>query len=142
MRRPDALTRRRQRQHLPQRGVSVIEALVALLLLSIGMLGMASLHGRAIQYGTDAQDRVRAAMLANELVASLWATRSNTLSAAAIEAWQTRVSDAANIGLPNASGSVSTPDSNGVVTITITWRPPARPSAEGNLQYVTKVSLP
>jgi len=29
-----------------------------------------------------------------------------------------------------------------VATITISWRPPSRPSSAGNLQYITKVVLP
>lgn len=123
------------------RGVSVLEVLVALLLLSLGVIGMAALHARAIQYALDAEDRNRAALLANELSSTMWLNRSTTVASATLTSWQTKVSTVSGNGLPNGSGSVSV-DGSGVATITISWRPPSRPSSAGNLQYVTKVVLP
>jgi type IV pilus assembly protein PilV len=125
-----------------QRGSSLIEVLIAFLLLSVGMMGMAAMHGRAIQYSVDGQDRTRAALLASEMVSLMWAKRSNAPSNTDIAAWQSKVTSATASGLPNASGTVSTPDANGIVTITITWRPPNRSSSEGNFKYVTRAALP
>ena len=125
----------------PQRGATLIEVLVALLILSFGVLGVAALHGRAIQYAIDAEDRNRAALLANELASAMWLARSTSLASATVSAWQTRVSTATASGLPNGSGAVAT-DGAGLATITVTWRPPSRPVAAGNLHYVTKVLLP
>lgn len=124
-----------------QRGSTLVEVLIALLVLSVGVIGMAALHGRAIQYAIDAEDRNRAALLANELASQMWLARSTSLASGVVSAWQTRVATASASGLPNGSGSVTT-DAAGVATITITWRPPARPSSAGNLQYVTQVLLP
>ncbi|PXW96261.1 type IV pilus assembly protein PilV [Sphaerotilus hippei] len=124
-----------------QRGVSLIEALIAFLLLSIGVLGMAALHARAIQYAVDGEDRNRAALLASELSSQMWTARTTSLPAATITAWTTRVQTPTASGLPNATATVGTPDANGVVSITITWRPPARPSNEGSFRYITKVAL-
>lgn len=50
------------------RGFSLIEVLVTLILISIGVLGMVALQGRAIQYTQDSVQRNTAAMLANDLV--------------------------------------------------------------------------
>ncbi len=50
------------------RGFGLIEALVALVLISVGVLGMVALQGRAIQYTQDSVQRNTAAMLANDLV--------------------------------------------------------------------------
>lgn len=50
------------------RGFTLIEALVTLFLISIGVLGMVALQGRAIQYTQDSVQRNTAAMLANDLV--------------------------------------------------------------------------
>jgi type IV pilus assembly protein PilV len=119
----------------------VLEVLVALLLLSLGVIGMAALHARAIQYALDAEDRNRAALLANELSSTMWLNRSTTVASATLTSWQTQVSTVTGNGLPNGSGSVSV-DGSGVATITISWRPPSRPSSAGNLQYITKVVLP
>ncbi len=122
------------------RGVTLIEALIALLLLSFGLLGLGIMHGRAVQYSVDSQDRNRAATLAEELAGAMWAARTVSLPSTTISAWQSRVTSPTATGLPNASGSVSV--SGSVATITITWRPPSRASASGNFQYVTKVALP
>jgi len=49
-------------------GFSLMEALVTLLLIGIGVLGMSTLQVRAIQYTHDAAQRNAAAVLANDLV--------------------------------------------------------------------------
>lgn len=125
----------------PQRGITLLEGLIALLLLSFGVIGMAALHARAIQYALDAEDRNRAALLANELASLMWLAQTSSLPSATVAAWQTRVAAPTTGGLPNGSGSVAT-DAAGVATITVSWRPPNLPSGSGNQQYITKVLLP
>lgn len=56
------------------RGFSLIEVLVTLLLVTVGVLGMVAMQGRAIQYTTDSLHRTQAALLANELVEIIRAT--------------------------------------------------------------------
>ena len=68
----------------PARGVSLIEVLVALLVLSIGVLGLAALHGRALQHAVDAEDRLRAALLAERLGSEMWLRGSVSLPASVI----------------------------------------------------------
>ncbi len=129
----------------PTRGFTLIEALVALLLLCLGVLGVAAMHGRAVQYAVDAEDRNRAAVLANEMASLMWASRTtstSSLPSGALTAWQTRVADPTASGLPNASGAVGAPDTDGAALITITWRPPSRPSSAGSFSYSTRVVLP
>ena len=126
----------------PARGVSLIEVLVALLVLSIGVLGLAALHGRALQHAGDAEDRLRAALLAERLGSEMWLRGSVSLPASVIATWQAQVQDTATHGLPNATGTVGTPDSGGGVTITVRWRPPSRDAALGSHQYQTRVVLP
>lgn len=48
------------------RGFSLIEVMVTLLLLTVGMLGLVVMQGRGIQYTTDSAQRNNALMLANE----------------------------------------------------------------------------
>lgn len=50
------------------KGFSLIEVLVALLLTTIGILGMVALQGRSIQYTQDAMQRNAAVELANDLI--------------------------------------------------------------------------
>lgn len=51
------------------KGFSLIEVLVALLLTTVGVLGMVALQGRSVQYSQDSVQRNVAVDLANELVA-------------------------------------------------------------------------
>ena len=123
-------------------GFTLIEVLVALLIFSLGVLGMVGMQARAVQFGAQSEDRMRAALLADEMVASMWANHSTTPSSTALAAWQARVKDSTVSGLPNGAGTVSAADSSGVVTITITWRPPTRSSTSTGNSYMTQVVMP
>lgn len=125
-----------------QAGMTLIEVLVALLLFSFGVLGMVALQARASQYSFDAEDRSRAALLANEIATQMWMAQSTTLGSSVVSAWQARVQDTTVSGLPNATGSISDADADGVVTVEIRWRSPAKDSADADSSYVTKVVLP
>ncbi len=88
------------------RGFSMIEVLVAIVLISFGILGLVSLQARAAQYSVSAEDSQRAALLAGELAATMWGTNTVTLNAAVVDAWELRVADPSVAGLPNATGTV------------------------------------
>ncbi|MCY1400548.1 type IV pilus modification protein PilV [compost metagenome] len=64
-----------------QEGSSLIEVLVSLLLICIGLLGMAVAQGRAVQYTHDAALRSSAVMLANELLELMRSNRGALLGA-------------------------------------------------------------
>ncbi|QNH05715.1 type IV pilus modification protein PilV [Pseudomonas sp. B11D7D] len=51
-----------------QRGFSLIEVLVTLVLLTIGMLGLVAMQGRGIQFTADSVSRNNAVMLATEIM--------------------------------------------------------------------------
>ncbi|HCF3890620.1 TPA: type 4a pilus minor pilin PilV [Pseudomonas aeruginosa] len=59
---------------LHQSGFSMIEVLVALLLISIGVLGMIAMQGKTIQYTADSVERNKAAMLGSNLLESMRAS--------------------------------------------------------------------
>ncbi|MGJ7527002.1 type IV pilus modification protein PilV [Variovorax sp. GB1P17] len=60
-----------------QAGLSLIEVLMAVLLVSIGLLGAAGMHVRAIQFTTDTERRQMASMVASELMETM---RGDTLT--------------------------------------------------------------
>ncbi|GAA5157921.1 type IV pilus modification protein PilV [Viridibacterium curvum] len=97
-----------------QAGVALLEALIAILLFSVGILGMVALQARASQISVNSEDRALAAMLANEMVAEMWAQNSVTASTAG---WQARI---AASKLPSAQGLV-TKDSCGNTEVTVVW---------------------
>jgi len=125
-----------------QSGMSLIEVLVSLLIFSFAFLGLISMQSRAVQASTDAEDRSRAALLADELVSTMWTQKSLVLPPATIDLWQARVADQAASGLPAARPTVSAPDADGVVTIAITWRAPSRRVSDQDSQYVTRFTMP
>jgi type IV pilus assembly protein PilV len=55
-----------------QSGVMLIEALIALLIFSIGILGIVGMQASAVQASSDAKYRSDAALLANELLGRMW----------------------------------------------------------------------
>jgi type IV pilus assembly protein PilV len=126
-------------RHGRQRGVTLIEVMVAVLVFSFGMLGLVGLQARATQYSLSAEDANRAALLANEIVTTMWTSGSVTLASEVLDAWSARVEDAANGGLPNGTGEVVV--SGAVATVTITWRPPGATDTV-NHRYRTQVVLP
>ena len=54
-----------------QLGASMIEVMVALLILSIGLLGLAMLQGKTMRVNTNAMLRSQATLLANEIIESM-----------------------------------------------------------------------
>jgi type IV pilus assembly protein PilV len=55
-----------------QRGSFLLEALVSVLIVALGILGLIGLQARAIQNVDDAQYRGEAAYVANELLGQMW----------------------------------------------------------------------
>lgn len=123
----------------PSRGLSLIEVLVAIVLISFGILGLASLLARAVQVSVSAEDSQRAALMANEAATAMWGANSVTLPASAAADWQARVSDPAVAGLPNATGAIAV--AGNVARITVQWRAPRAAVGEEN-RYVTDVVIP
>jgi len=129
-----------------QTGMTLIEVLVAILIFSFGLIGLIGLQARALQFSTSAEDTSRAALLANEIAASITTTTISgtavSVSASAAAAWQTRAADPQSGGLPN--GAVAIAASGNSASITITWTPPSAASGAANAtnQYVTQVVVP
>ncbi|MCX7276525.1 MAG: type IV pilus modification protein PilV [Burkholderiales bacterium] len=123
-----------------QAGFALIEVLVSLLMFSLGVLGLVAMQTKATGYAVAAEDRTRAAMLANEIIACMWAEQSTSPST--LTAWAARVADPTVSGLPNATSSVSTDSSTGITTVTITWKSPSKLSTEASSKYFTYVVIP
>lgn len=124
-------------------GFSLIEILVSLLLFSFGVLGLVALQAQALKFSGDAEERIHAALLADEVISMMWAQQSASLSENELADWQTRVKTSAISGLPDtATGSVSTDSSSQVTTVSITWHSPSKLSSDNDSSYVTKIVIP
>ena len=68
---------RSHRQH----GGFLLEALVAVLIVALGILGLVGLQARAMQDTDESQYRSEAAFLANDVISQMWTSDQNTLEA-------------------------------------------------------------
>ena len=118
-----------------QRGVMLIEALIAILIFSIGILGIVGLQASAVQQSTDAKNRAEAAYLADQLMGAMW-TDNRTVanlqakyqscgsSCSGFWTWYGTVKKT----LPGVADSIAdtqpqvSVDGSGIVTITLSWR--------------------
>lgn len=122
-----------------QKGALLIEAMIALLIFSFGLLGLVGLRAVAIQNSNNAEERIRASMLANDMVSIIW-VKGKINPASEVATWKAFVEDPVKSGLPNPTANFEV---NGeVATITITWKAPSKKTADNTNQYVTNVAIP
>jgi type IV pilus assembly protein PilV len=117
-----------------QAGFSMIEALVAILILAIGLLGLAFLQAQGLKFNTSAYARTQASILASDIIdrmrinageATVYATTSasGTCDPTAttvqndITCWSSLLAAA----LPGGSGSIADLGGN-AFTITVSWQ--------------------
>lgn len=121
------------------RGVALIEVMVAVLILSLGILGLVGLQASAIGMSGEADDRSRAAMLADEAISAMWARRSVSLSEDELTAWE----EVVQAQLPNAEGAVqAVAGRTDAADISITWKPHASKTSEESRALKTRIYLP
>lgn len=127
-----------------QTGVVILEALIAILIFSMGILALVGMQATAINNVADAKYRSTAGFLADQMVGTVWATRQNGIIANAsnvmaanpdptfacnpcgaangnvyTQAWA--VSGVA-AGLPRGTAVIAI--SGAAVTVTVGWQPP------------------
>lgn len=134
----------------PESGFLLIEALIAILIFSLGILGLVALQAVVIKETTDAQYRVEASMFTNQLIAQMWAEDKVNLATNFASpngprylAWRADVVTAANGGLPNAAAQPPTVvfGANNQVTITIFWQLPGAVAGTPFHQHATTTQL-
>jgi type IV pilus assembly protein PilV len=123
------------------RGFAMIEALIALLIFSIGALGLVGLQVSMMQATGSAKHRAEAAFLASDLLGTMWADATN-LDAytetrcdgyARCKDWKEKVAAI----LPAGAAALVVSADSGLVSIKITWSLPR----EGDHQYVTSAAV-
>jgi type IV pilus assembly protein PilV len=116
-----------QRPVRAQRGFMLLEVLVAMLIFSIGVLGVVGLQASMTKAQTGSKYRADAAFLAQRLVGTIWAdvrnraeyTTANCSSNPRCSEWSANVATV----LPNGIPTVTV---NGdIVTVSIAWTPPS-----------------
>jgi type IV pilus assembly protein PilV len=125
-----------------QSGVVLLESLIAILVFSLGILGIVGMQATAVKQVTDARYRYEASLLVDQLLGTM---QVSDRSAAALQTrfstggagytgWLTKVSAT----LPDTATyppSVAV-SANGVVTIMVRWRAPNEGASADPHQYV------
>jgi len=121
-----------------QSGVMLLEALIGILIFSLGILAMVGMQAMGIKLATDSRDRAEASYLASQLVGEMWLNRAALASyqysgtgtaPAALTNWVAQV-DAAlpdvaanppivTVGASSLGASVGTE-----TTVTLRWKNP------------------
>lgn len=134
-----------------QSGIMLLEALIAILIFSLGVLGIVGLQASAVAASRDAKYRTDAGLLANELIGQMWsgnrdgeALRDNfqgdaddALPASVVVdgplflLWRARVRatlPGAELNDPEVTitpGLVGPPRTSSTVSVTVKWKSPS-----------------
>jgi type IV pilus assembly protein PilV len=132
---------RRQPIARAQRGVALLECLMALLIFSVGLLGLLGLEARVMNTSVDSENRNRAAMLASEVASQMWLNNTVAPTAPAIVAVAANAADQTNGGLPGGVVTVTQIGTTNAADITVTWHEVSDATGPGN-SLTTRVILP
>lgn len=139
--------------HKNQKGAVLLEALVAVLLFSMGILTLVALQAASVSNTSSAQYRAEAAYLVDQIISGMWASGNATTLAtfacnpctagangnAATQQWAGEVQNR----LPGSGGTPPTivfsaaPNANRV-TVTVSWKAPNDP-APHNFQMTSQI---
>ena len=113
----------RPRSRKSQEGVMLIEALVAILIFTVGVIAVMGMQAVSIEQVSQAKYRTDASYLANQITGKMWTDQPNlatyaTAGSAGRAAWDAVVAST----LPTGTAVIVV---NGtLVTVTINWRQP------------------
>jgi type IV pilus assembly protein PilV len=154
----------RSRPRRAQSGVLLLEVLIALLIFSLGVLGLVGLQASAVKQSSQAKYRADATLLANELIGQMWISNRSFASLSAefssggaggakYNAWKARVIET----LPGAAASppvvtvatvaplpaivegIQQPGTGAPstrVTVTMRWKAPGEPAGDPPHSFV------
>ncbi|HEY8607818.1 MAG TPA: pilus assembly protein PilV [Noviherbaspirillum sp.] len=129
-----------------QNGIILVEALVAVLLFSLGILALVGLQATMSKNVTEAKLRSESAFLANQLIGQMWVDQLNLNNYAMNNGvctnggfanctnWRTRVGQQ----LPNGSANVTIAGT--AVNIQLTWRLPGEDAVPGQFEVDANIT--
>ena len=136
-------------------GFSLIEILVAIVVLSLGLLGLAALQMTSLRFNQSAHLRTQATTLASDIFDCIRANRtaassyaisysagapgSATVAASDLSNWKTRVT---GVFGATGQGAVEGPDAEGKYTVRLRWSDAGNANAARSTQEFIYVALP
>jgi type IV pilus assembly protein PilV len=134
-----------------QQGAMLLEALIGILIFSMGILAIIGMQARAVAFVSDSMYRSQASFLANEIIGQIWVNRGVTNlnvqnfvypggTAPQLATWIAKV----NAELPGTAANPPTIAVNvatNTVTVQLNWQPPSATTVH-NLVTIVQVSDP
>jgi type IV pilus assembly protein PilV len=105
--------------HSSQKGAVLLEALIAILIFSMGILAIAGLQAAMVKNTSDAKYRSDAAFIAQQALGRMWADPNN------LPNYVEANTDISNL-LPNGKRTVTLPAAGGEVAVLVTWQLPGQ----------------
>jgi type IV pilus assembly protein PilV len=123
-----------------QRGVALLESMMALLIFSVGLLGLLGLEARVMSTSTNSENRNRAAMLAGEVASQMWLSNTVAPTTTAYNNLISNAGDQTQGGVPGGIISVvAVPTTTNAADVTVTWQE----KSDANVSTLTtRVILP
>lgn len=128
-----------------QRGVMLLEALIAILIFSMGILAMVGMQATTISTVSDAKYRADAAFLANQVIGQMWVDQANLASyayttgtpPAVLANWVAQVQS----GLPGVTNTLNPPQivigAGNQITVRVFWQPPQAATPHSHMAIAT-----
>lgn len=116
-----------------QQGSALLEGLIAVLIFSLGILGIVGIQASTTHAVTQAKSRVDATFIASQKVAEGWNDMSKVTSKSLAES-NTDIS----LLLPSGKRTTTVSDT-GLVTVTVTWRMPGE-SEDHSVQAIAQIT--
>jgi type IV pilus assembly protein PilV len=106
-----------------QAGVMLIEALVAILIFSVGVIAVMGMQAVSIEQVSQAKYRTDASYLANQIVGTMWLDQAN-LASYVTPGYTGRAAWDTLVGKTLPSGTATIAVNASMVTVTMNWQTP------------------
>lgn len=130
-----------------QSGVALLEALVGILIFSVGILALMGLQAQSIRNTVEAKYRNEAAYLANQIIGQMWVDRADlpaydTTSGANpnMTAWRALVANTLPRVVAGGTNSPTITVAANQVTVTVFWQMPGTASVQRQLSVVAQIN--
>ena len=130
-----------------QSGVALLEALVGILIFSIGILALMGLQAQSIRNTVEAKYRNEAAYLANQIIGQMWVDRGaladyDTTAGASpkMDDWRDKVAATLPRVVVGGANSPTIVVAGNQVTVTVFWQLPGTDSVQRQYSVVAQIN--
>lgn len=130
-----------------QSGVALLEALVGILIFSIGILALMGLQAQSIRNTVEAKYRNEAAYLADQIIGQMWVDRANLANydttggtSPNMTAWRNVVASTLPRVIAGGANSPTIVVAANQVTVTVFWQMPGTTSVQRQFSVVAQIN--